>query len=257
MRSFRQIKLKTPESVELNFTLAGIGSRILAITIDYLIIGVLIFTLLMILNVSLLDTEVANTLGQWIIAIQILVFGLAYFIYFIGFEVLWQGQTPGKRYIHIRVIQTNGRVVGLQQVVLRTLTRVIDDLFYLGLFLIIFNDQERRLGDWVADTLVIRIDPPETDVQISISDFARGLASQLDSDVNWSRLTPDDFAYLRELLHRRPLLEPQARKRLESELQTYLQGKLQLEQLPGNPTTSSFLEAIYLAYQTHQPGLRR
>ncbi len=249
MDLFRTIRLKTPESVELKFNLAGIGSRALALLVDYLLIGGIILVLLMMLNMILWSNPALADEMEWIRAIQILIIGLTIFVYFIGFEVMWQGQTPGKRYTSIRVIQTNGRPVGLQQALLRTLTRPIDDIAYVGMVMIIFSRYERRLGDWAAGTLVIKTDPVMTDNSIDISEPAHSLAEYITTNADLSQLNPSDFVVVRELLRRRSLMDTKALIQRERDFMTQLISQIQLRSLPPNTYPGVFLEALYLAYQ--------
>jgi uncharacterized RDD family membrane protein YckC len=152
MRFFNRVTLQTPESVELEFTLAGIGNRAYALLIDYVVLGLILIGFLVfwsIFSIQLygaIEEWIGNNdqLALWLIAIPILVSFFIYVGYFVFFEALWQGQTPGKRYVKIRVIRDDGRPIGLQQSTLRALLRPIDDTFFIGLFLIILNRQEKR-----------------------------------------------------------------------------------------------------------------
>ncbi|MFM7441399.1 MAG: RDD family protein, partial [Snowella sp.] len=158
MRFFNKVALQTPESVELDFTLAGIGNRSYALVIDDIILGlILVFFLLIwaffayfLYQVIHIDYWIpSDTVGLWLLAIQLLIIFSIYVGYFTFFETLWQGQTPGKRIVKIRVIREDGRPVRLPQATLRALLRPLDDVFFLGMFLIIFNKSEKRLGDWL------------------------------------------------------------------------------------------------------------
>ena len=147
MHLFNKIKFRTPESVELEFTLAGIGNRAWALLIDYLVLAVImtVFVVAWVtVSVQLADLW-AGIFGKqvslWLVAIA-LIFGFAIYTgYFVFFETLWQGQTPGKRFAKIRVVRDDGRPVGLQQATLRALLRAIDEFFYLGSLFIIFSDR--------------------------------------------------------------------------------------------------------------------
>ena len=117
MNLFKTITIRTPESVELEFTLAGIGNRALALLIDYLLVALLI-SLVSIIASFLSEQLVAlwaqigggtDALDLWLVAIAFLVTMAIYWGYFVGFETLWQGQTPGKRLTKIRVINEIGR----------------------------------------------------------------------------------------------------------------------------------------------------
>ena len=184
MRLFNRFTLHTPESVELEFTLAGIGNRAYALLIDYIIFGLIIIVFLvgaLIFNSVLLETITklvgsTNRLELWLIAVQGLIAFVIYVGYFVFFETVWSGQTPGKRYVKIRVIRDDGRPVRLQQSTLRALLRPFDELFFIGVFLIVFNQREKRLGDLVAGTLVIQEEQTVKAAAFKVSTSAKSLA---------------------------------------------------------------------------------
>jgi len=155
-----QLSIETPELVELRFPLAGLGSRFLAVALDYLIQGIALLAviLLAVLFFPAAFRHAAPGSAKWAIAILILLLFLLHWGYFTLFEAFWNGQTPGKRMVKIRVIQQTGRSVGLFESIARNLLRVIDALpsFYLaGAITIVATDRQQRLGDLVAGTLVV------------------------------------------------------------------------------------------------------
>jgi uncharacterized RDD family membrane protein YckC len=255
MHFFNRFTLQTPESVELEFTLAGIGNRAWALVIDYHVLGLLLVVFLIawyIISVKLVNLWGklfgSVNIGVWLVAIALIVGFFIYTGYFVCFETLWQGQTPGKRFAKIRVIRENGRPVGLQQATLRALLRPIDDSFFLGAFLIIFSRQEKRLGDWAAGTIVIQAESPMI-ATFAVSKQAQDLVQLLNS-ADLSQLLPDDFAVIREYLQRRTAMAPKARAQLSLQLAQQVQAFIALERLPADVTPDIFLEAIYLAYQS-------
>lgn len=168
MHLFKRVKFSTPESVELEFTLAGIGNRAWALIIDYHVLtGILVvfFIVWTIVSLQLSDFWV-NIFGSksslWLMAIAFVVSFVIYSGYFVFFETLWQGQTPGKRFAKIRVVRDDGRPIGLQQATLRGLLRVFDEFLYIGAFLIALSPHEKRLGDLAAGTIVIQAQTPMT-----------------------------------------------------------------------------------------------
>jgi uncharacterized RDD family membrane protein YckC len=256
MRLFNQIKVRTPESVDLEFTLAGIGNRALALLIDYLIWGALLIAVIILwgifaYNLPIYFRGLANVkhLETWLQAISLLLYFAIYTGYFVGFETLWQGQTPGKRFVKIRVIRENGQSVGLAQAALRSLLRPIDDLFSIGLLLIMFGKREKRLGDWAAGTLVVQEEQTIVSANFAISPDAQPLANQILKTVNINTLLPDDFAVIREYLQRRKLMEPKAKTELGLQLARQARTLVGLHELPFDMTPDLFLEAMYLAYQ--------
>ncbi|NJK68305.1 MAG: RDD family protein [Microcoleus sp. CSU_2_2] len=256
MRFFNRFTLHTPESVELEFTLAGIGNRAYALLIDYIILGVILLVFLIgvaIFNVVLLDTitklvGTTNRIELWLIAIQGLIAFFIYVGYFVFFETVWSGQTPGKRHVKIRVIRDDGRPVRLQQSTLRALLRPFDDLFFIGVFFIVFSQREKRLGDLVGGTLVIQEEQP-VKATLKVSNSAKSLINQLLAEADISRLLPEDFAVIREYLQRREAMIPNARNDLSKQLATQVKQIIGLEKLPTKVDANVFLEAVYEAYQ--------
>ena len=257
MGLFNRFTLHTPESIELEFTLAGIGNRAYALLIDYIFFGLILIVFLvgaLIFNSVLIEAVTkligsTNRLEFWLIAVQALIGFFIYVGYFVFFETVWSGQTPGKRYVKIRVIRDDGRPVRLQQSTLRALLRPFDDLFFIGVFLIVFNQQEKRLGDLVGGTLVIQEEQPRTTVALKVSKSTQSLIDSLLAEADISRLLPEDFAVIREYLHRREAMIPNARNELSKQLATQVKHIIVLEKLPTKVDANLFLEAVYEAYQ--------
>jgi uncharacterized RDD family membrane protein YckC len=169
MNDFRgyadQLNIETPEQVELRFPIAGIGSRFLALMTDSLLQGaaILVLILVFILIASALPkgtgvSPPSATAGKWIVAAIVLFYFLLYWGYYSLFEAFWNGQTPGKRLLKIRVIKDSGRQITLFEALARNLLRVVDMLpsFYLiGVITMLCNREQKRLGDLVAGTIVV------------------------------------------------------------------------------------------------------
>ena len=96
MSLFNRIKIRTPESVELEFTLAGIGNRTIALVVDYLIWGAVLIGLLILWSVLSFQLQryfpTIDHIDLWITAISILLAFAVYTGYFVFFETLWRGQ---------------------------------------------------------------------------------------------------------------------------------------------------------------------
>ena len=111
IQSSETLIIETPERVPLEFALASIGNRFLAVAIDHFIQYFAIFTIAFIAN-SLAGSgpglddpaQFFSEMPKWTLAILILVIFLIFASYFILFEWLWNGQTPGKRLLKLRVI---------------------------------------------------------------------------------------------------------------------------------------------------------
>src|SRR4028119_1784894 len=240
MRFFNRVTLQTPESVELEFTLAGIGNRAYALIIDYIVLGFILigfFIAWFILFTQLTDlikslAGNSDRLSLWLLAIELLISFFIYVGYFVFFEALWQGQTPGKRYVKIRVICDDGRPIRLQQSTLRALLRPVDDFLFLGVFLIALTKREKRLGDLLAGTLVIQEEQPIASTTFSVSQEAQALANQLQIEADLSHLLPEDFAVIREYLQRSGGMTPQAKADLSRQLAHQVKEIIALEKAP-------------------------
>ncbi len=140
--------------------LAGIGSRFIAIVIDYLIWGAafLILGLMAAIIVPALHVF-GGVSANWAVGILVLIVFLMQWGYFTLFEAFGNGRTPGKHVARIRVIHQSGRGVNFVEALARNLVRIIDYLpgFYaVGIVAMFLSRRHQRLGDMVAGTLVVR-----------------------------------------------------------------------------------------------------
>jgi len=165
-----RLSIDTPENVTFGYRVAGIGSRFLAALVDSLLIILLqaIVTLLIILvsvvvlsldGSSLSDFfESEDSALAWLAAgLGLLAFAF-FWGYYIFFELLWNGQSPGKRWVGLRVIRADGAPISLAESIIRNLIRLVDFLpayYGLGVVTMFINSQSRRLGDLAAGTLVV------------------------------------------------------------------------------------------------------
>jgi uncharacterized RDD family membrane protein YckC len=253
----RKVKILTPESVELEFSLAGIGNRALALLIDYGILFLCLFCLFFVwlfVGEQLYSTN--EDLTKWFNAFMSLLYFVIYAGYFVFFETVWSGQTPGKRLVNVRAIQSNGRPVGLVQSSLRALLRPFDDFLSFGAYLIIFGKMERRLGDIVAQTIVIQEPRRPAPVSIDLSSKARQAAKEWSKLGITDRLTVDDFAVIKDYLQRRKHFTNQARLTVSDRLMQEIRDKLELTEIPLGFTTEEHLEGIYLSFSRNKQNTK-
>ena len=155
-----QLSIETPELVAIQMPIAGIGSRFIALLVDYLIWipGILIVG--RIFAFFLPSLHAFNKLSeQWAFAIYVFLIFLFNWGYFTVFEAFWNGRTPGKRVARIRVIQRSGRPIGLFESMARNFIRYVDQIpfFYaVGAIAVFATRDHQRLGDLAAGTLVVR-----------------------------------------------------------------------------------------------------
>jgi uncharacterized RDD family membrane protein YckC len=164
--------IETPERVPLAFALASIGNRFLAAAIDHAIqysaIVLVVWAFLNIANIDVLggsnsENKTLADLPNWTIAVMIICLFLLFTGYFILFEWLWGGQTPGKRLLRLRVIREDGRPITLWEAIARNLLRIFDSvpgffvpIYSVGLIVIFLSKRDQRVGDIFAGTVVIR-----------------------------------------------------------------------------------------------------
>ena len=155
--------IETPERVPLHFALASIGNRFLACAVDHAIQGLtLILIGLASLVIASIETfqAVLSSAPKWVYAIMIVLLFLTFSGYFAFFEWIWSGQTPGKRWLKLRVIREDGRPITFWEASVRNLLRSLDMMpapFYsIGLISVFATNRDQRVGDMVAGTVVVR-----------------------------------------------------------------------------------------------------
>ena len=225
IESSETLIIETPERVRLEFALASIGNRFLAVAIDHFIQYFAIFVIAFILNLlrgsggsSAIDSpeQFFMEMPKWTVAILILVIFLIFASYFILFEWLWNGQTPGKRLLKLRVIREDGRPLTLWEAIARNLLRICDavpgfvlPIYSVGLIVIFLSDRDQRLGDIFAGTVVIRERADEAPTfaetfsnPISDTAFSR-VQKRVETNVEISTLTESEIEVVETFLRRR------------------------------------------------------
>src|SRR5438270_239127 len=121
--------IETPERVPLHFALASIGNRFLACAIDHAIqaLAILLMVLAFTIVASFADLgDNFTNAPKWVYAVGIVVIFLLVSGYFAFFEWAWSGQTPGKRWLKLRVIREDGRPITFFEATVRNLLRNFD-----------------------------------------------------------------------------------------------------------------------------------
>src|SRR2546425_9576780 len=154
--------IETPERVPLHFALASIGNRFLACAIDHAIQITTIILMALAFTVIAKYSDIGDKLTdapKWVYALLILIVFLIMFAYFAFFEWLWSGQTPGKRWLKLRVIREDGRPITFFEAMVRNLLRDLDIMpgfFYsVGLVSVFATEKDQRIGDLVVGTGVV------------------------------------------------------------------------------------------------------
>lgn len=212
----RLITVETPEHVALQLELAGLGSRLAAAAADLFVLTVVEWALSEVLSAAGI-----GGLAYWIQAIGVAIGFIIFWGYFVLFEALNGGRTPGKLLLGIRVVMETGHPVTFGAAAVRNLVRVVDGLglFFLGLLLVLLHPQNKRLGDIAAGTIVVRERP--TDVTLGRIGAAPLVAVPALSDLaepGIPQLTDPEFRLLGQVLDRLDSLEAARRARFITEL---------------------------------------
>jgi uncharacterized RDD family membrane protein YckC len=152
-----QLSIETPEQVALEFPLAGVGSRFLAVAIDMLL-QFAIGAVVVVVVASVWTVVGIEGSGDWFAAVIVIAAFLLIYGYYAGFEAFWHGQTPGKRLIGLRVLSVAGRPARIDQALVRNLLRVVDQLpgvYAIGIVSMLATQRSQRLGDLAAGTVVV------------------------------------------------------------------------------------------------------
>lgn len=155
--------VETPENIRFGYDIADIGSRFLAILIDSLIQStmyiILFFSMLVLAN-AMTQLAVPRAINDAFGILVVIGLFLVQFGYFLFFEIILNGQTPGKRLFGLRVIKDNGYPLSPLDSILRNLVRIIDFFpfaYGVGLVTMFMNPRAKRLGDFAAGTLVVKM----------------------------------------------------------------------------------------------------
>lgn len=281
------------ENVGLAVETAGLGSRFGALALDSLL------QILFILLIAFLSIELFNLLPQkapWVQWIESIAGGLLILLvagvliaYNFFFEWLWAGQTPGKRRLGLRVMQSDGMMAGTWSIFVRNMLRTIDFMpgFYaVGAVTALANPHNRRVGDLVAGTIVARDNPVHAkhhrvldineaatvfldsfDAQFAtapIPNFPQNAASQnfmtqnsstqtavADAPISWARLDEEERELLMSFVQRRDSLKADARARLAQSVAARLSTRLKLE-TPPKLAAESFLMTLLMAFRDEE-----
>lgn len=207
----QHLEIETPEHVVIDYEIAGLGSRALAALVDTAILAVTLVAML------LLGFWLQSRLpGVPVVAVVVMASFVTLWGYFTLFEGFREGQTPGKKWLGIRVILETGHGVTFRESAIRNLIRLADFLpppYLLGALFVAIDPKGRRLGDLVAGTVVVRDRPAEAGIG-AIESSATERAELLGSPI----LSDEEYRVLREFGARATALGSTARQNLVTQL---------------------------------------
>jgi uncharacterized RDD family membrane protein YckC len=204
-----KLTIETPEQTELDFNIAGIGSRFLALALDTAIqlAAAIILGVAGGFSIAGIAKLWPNS-SMWGGAVLILLYFTLYFAYFALFEIIWNGQTPGKRWTKIRVIKDSGRPLTPAESIGRNLMRIVDwmpTMYAVGIVSAIVTKRNKRLGDLLVGSLVVR--------ESHLGDLRPGWQNSTDAGLSdlpplgAAHLSAEQFAVIDSFLQRRSELE--------------------------------------------------
>jgi uncharacterized RDD family membrane protein YckC len=226
--AIERFSIETPEQTDVNFAIAGIGSRFLAILLDSLIQAVVLVLLVIVAILSFSRLQNTGASPMWLGAGLLLLWFTFYTGYYAIFEALWNGQTPGKRWVRIRVIGDTGRPITPSESVARNLMRLVDSLpsFYgIAVLSALISNQSKRLGDFLAGTIVVHERPLE-DVRPIWRTPPPTANATLANRYPVQRLSDQDFSLIESFLARRFTLPPETRSSMNREIAARTAAKL-------------------------------
>ncbi|MBJ7596353.1 MAG: RDD family protein [Candidatus Dormibacteraeota bacterium] len=243
------LRVSTSDNVGIGYDIAGLGSRFIAQMLDSLIVGVIA----LIVNIGVLGA-IGNSNPQDTVVAGLAVAGITLFVY-VGYftlcEVSTGGRTPGKSAGQLRVLDISGAAPTSGELLLRNVARVIDVIAGVGVVVMFWNRQSRRIGDLLAGTIVVRMRPTTSLAAVAAPPPVLSRTPDAGPAIDGvDRLGERELAAIRTFLTR-PGLEPPLRDRLALDMTTRLLDRMQLplaapeRQWPPE----LFLERLYLQLQ--------
>ena len=238
-----KLTIETPEQIALEFPLAGVGSRFLALAFDSLVQAVAIVglgTIALMVRWILIPATGLAAIGPWTLAILFAAGFVVYSAYFAIFESIWAGQTPGKRLVGLRVIDVSGRPMTVYAAIVRNALRLVDQLpgFYaIAIASVLVTERHQRLGDLAAGTVVVheRVE--------RIGDTPRSESSVRHGA---HRLTVDEIVLIEGFLRRRGELDSWVRLQTARRIAERMTSRLGLAAIDDE---ERFLEQLAAEYR--------
>ena len=231
----RQLEVRTPERIAFSYELAGLGSRFLAVALDMLlqiVVVAILFTglSLAVTHLPSIKTvaatpEIKRFANNFAIGLLVFVVFIIFFGYFILFEALGNGQTPGKRWLGIRVVRDGGYPIDFSASLIRNLVRVGE--LMLGVYVLagisaLISAENKRIGDFAAGTVVVR------DSKMVIpTDFGDTLTEPVYSATGF--VSGEERALIHRFIERRDTLDARKRSALAASLAERVRARVPVD----------------------------
>ena len=251
------LTIQTPENVGFHYVLAGLGSRATAFLLD---IGIRLLFLLVIFMGLMLTARWLPALDasgifsglskNWIIALGVVAYGIIDLGYFLLFEALWNGQTPGKRQQRLRVVRVDGTPIGWLGSAIRNILRAVDivaGVYPIGFVVMFLSQNSQRIGDYAAGTVVI-VERSRGVPEMTTAPAEPDTAQRGDIETHISTLSPKQYQVLRTFLQRREAMDHDHRQDLARLLAQRLLERWEIS-YKLDISYESFIEKVVDSYE--------
>ncbi|NLD46210.1 MAG: RDD family protein [Clostridiaceae bacterium] len=245
------LEILTPENVHVEYEVAGLGSRFIALFIDSIIQMLMLAIISVIIIVgesgaveNFVADAVLGTINSIVVTISLIVLFLILFGYYIFFEMVLKGQSPGKKIMKLRVIKQTGEPINILDSFMRNFFRIVymvPLLHLLEALLVVLSKNYKRIGDFAANTIVVKIRKDEKLVTIEDVLESTYVNDKQEEAVNIFPVTNSEYAVLKEFLERKDNLGSRTSV-LTYKLNRYFSDKFNLAETSSNPI--SFFEEI-------------
>lgn len=264
MAKQKDIIIETPEKIKFSYHIAEIGTRIAAYFIDEIIQILIMGFILLVLVICGISVRGFNQLTFVAATFFMIMLFLIRWFYFVVFEIIMEGQSPGKKMARIRVIKTSGDSLDLETIVVRNFLRFVDGfpiLPFIGGFVAFIDSHSRRLGDILAGTIVV----DEIQYNLVVPDFAVRFSHPVHGEevgavaahavaaqdavvakqavAAKQRLTENELYIIRRFLNEYYRLPAAKQIKVAGDLAAQVRARLDLQEPVGDPLL--FLERIY------------
>lgn len=234
--------LLTPEKVAVSYRVAGLGSRVLAHLVDLIIVWAVLGAALF--GIAMMTPVLGET--ALVPALMLIAFGtLAYFTLLEG---LWNGQTPGKKALQLRVRNQDGTPVTLGAAFFRNLLRPADALpgvYLVGIGAIFVTPLSQRLGDLAAGTIVVH--EPRALPRFSLAPHRFGVHPFEEAIGDVEKMTQEEYFAIKRACDRYPELAGPVQERLLREIWAPFAARHGVAAIPGvHPVY--LMEAVVMRY---------
>lgn len=241
---------QTSEKVKINYEIVSVPLRIASYIIDTVFQFVILFAVYIIMIVFFSGGLVLSSFTNKIVSTVLMVIGLILLLlavvfiifYRLIFEIIWKGQTPGKKFLKIRVINDDGTYLKVIPAILRNIFRIVDMLpIYnvTGLITMLINKNNKRIGDIVAGTIVIK------EHQIDLPDTIEGIKLDCFIDIKdiSNKFSDSEKEIFNSYYYSKKDLSSVAREEIQNKLIELIERKTQVSR-PTGITKENFIHAL-------------